>query len=41
VLNEQDFMPLVDIHFLMIPLKIGRHYKGHFKLTKAGSELVA
>lgn len=41
VLNEQDFMPLVDIHFLLTTLKMGRHYKGQFKLTKAGSELVA
>ncbi|MFU8778157.1 MAG: hypothetical protein ACNA7M_10880 [Roseovarius sp.] len=41
VLNEQDFMPLGDIHFLMTTLKMGRHYKGQFKLTKAGSELVS
>jgi hypothetical protein len=40
VLNEQDFMPLVDIHFLLKTLKIGRHYKGQFKLTKAGTELI-
>ena len=40
VLNEQDFMPLSDIHFLLTTLKMGRHYKGQFKLTKAGSELV-
>lgn len=39
VLNEQDFMPLVDIHFLMTTLKIGRHHKGQFKLTKSGQEL--
>lgn len=41
VLNEQDFMPLVDIHFLLTTLRMGRHYKGQFKLTKAGSELEA
>jgi hypothetical protein len=41
VLNEQDFMPLVDIHFLLTTLRMGRHYKGQFKLTKAGSELGA
>jgi hypothetical protein len=40
VLNEQDFMPLVDIHFLLISLRMGRHYKGQFKLTKSGAELV-
>ena len=39
VLNEQDFMPLSDIHFLLTTLKMGRHYKGQFKLTKAGTEV--
>lgn len=39
VLNEQDFMPIVDIHFLLTTLKMGRHYKGQFKLTKAGTEV--
>jgi hypothetical protein len=39
VLNEQDFMPLGDIHFLLTTLKMGRHYKGQFKLTKAGTEI--
>jgi hypothetical protein len=39
VLNEQDFMPLGDIHFLLTTLKMGRHYKGQFKLTKAGTEV--
>ena len=28
VLNEIDFGPLMDLHDLMIALKIGRHYKG-------------
>lgn len=40
VLNEHDFMPLGDIHFLLTTLKMGRHYKGNFKLTQAGSELI-
>ena len=40
VLNEIDFPPLMDIHDMMIALKIGRHYKGSFKLTKAGRTLV-
>lgn len=40
VLNELDFMPLADIHALLLGLKIGRHYKGQFKLTKAGQSLV-
>ena len=36
VLNEIDFGPLMDLHDVMIALKIGRHYKGQSKLTKAG-----
>jgi hypothetical protein len=40
VLNEMDFGPLVDLHYVMIALKIGRHYKGEFKLSKAGQTLV-
>jgi len=40
VLNEQDFMPLGDIHFLLTTLKMGRHYKGQFKLTKGGQGVV-
>jgi hypothetical protein len=40
VLNELDFPPLMDLHDLMIALKIGRHFKGQFRLTKAGQSLV-
>ena len=40
VLNEHDFMPLADIHALLLDLKIGRHYKGEFKFTKAGQTLI-
>lgn len=40
VLNEPDFMPLMVLHELMIALKLGRHYKGAFRLTKAGQALV-
>ena len=40
VLNEVDFGPLMDLHDVMIALKIERHYKGQFKLTKADQELV-
>jgi hypothetical protein len=39
VLNEIDFPPLMDIHDLMMTLKIGRHHKSSFKLTKAGRTL--
>lgn len=41
VLNEWDFPPVEDIHALLKGLKLGRHYKGKFLLTKAGKELVA
>lgn len=40
VLNEMDFGPLMDLHDMMIALKIGRHYKGKFKLTRSGQSLV-
>lgn len=39
VLNEQDFLPLMLLHDLMIEMKLGRHYKGEFKLTKASKVL--
>lgn len=40
VLNEPDFAPLMVLHDLMIAVKFGRHYKGEFRLTKAGQALV-
>lgn len=40
VLNEIDFPPLGFIHELLIDLKMGRDYKGKFKLTKNGRSLV-
>lgn len=39
VLNEYDFPPLELLHFLLTKLKLGRHYKGAFKLTKLGKQL--
>jgi len=39
VLNEIDFHPLMELHDLLIALKIGRHFKGHFRLTKSGQSL--
>jgi hypothetical protein len=39
VLNEYDFPPLELLHFLMIHLRLGRHFKGEFRLTKRGAEL--
>ena len=41
VLNEYDFAPLELLHFLLIELKLARHYKGQFKITKCGAELLA
>lgn len=40
VLNEWDFPPLMVLHDLMIAMKLGRHYKGQFRLTRAGQALV-
>jgi len=40
VLNEWDFPPVGDIHALLKGLKLARHYKGKFLLTKAGKELI-
>ena len=40
VLNEMDFPPLMEIHDILIALKIARHYKSSFRLTKSGLTLV-
>ena len=40
VLNEIDFFPLIHLHDVLVALKIGRHYKGKFVLTKAGESLI-
>jgi len=40
VLNEIDFPPLMYLHDMMLALKIGRHVKGTFTLTKAGESLI-
>jgi hypothetical protein len=39
VLNEADFAPLMHLHDMLLSLKIGRHYKGKFILTKPGRSL--
>lgn len=39
VLNEYDFPPLELLHFLLIHLRLGRHFKGEFHLTKRGAAL--
>lgn len=40
VLNEHDMLPLMVVHDLMLDLKLARHYKGAFALTKLGKALV-
>ncbi|MFG6501523.1 hypothetical protein [Sulfitobacter sp. 1A15106] len=40
VINEYEFPPLEMLHFLLISLRLGRHFKGEFRLTKRGSELM-
>ena len=39
VINEYEFPPLEVLHQLLIALRLGRHFKGEFRLTKRGSEL--
>ena len=39
VLDEHDFLPLMVLHEVLLLMKLGRHYKGEFKLTKAASGL--
>lgn len=39
VMNADDFPPIVLVHELMRHLKLGRHYKGRFKLTKTGQKI--
>ena len=40
VLNEIDFYPLIFLHDLLVALKMGRHYKSAFSLTKVGRSLI-
>ncbi|SLN77898.1 hypothetical protein [Roseisalinus antarcticus] len=39
VINEYEFPPLEVLHYLLITLRLGRHFKGEFRLTKRGAEL--
>lgn len=39
VLNEYDFPPLEALHFVLLKLKLIRHYKIECRLTKLGSDL--
>lgn len=40
VLNQWDFFPLAELRDLMLALKIGRHFKGEFRLTPFGKTFV-
>ena len=39
VINEYEFPPLEVLHYLLVSLRLGRHFKGEFRLTKRGAEL--
>ena len=39
VINEYEFAPLEVLHYLLITLRLGRHIKGEFRVTKRGAEL--
>lgn len=41
VINEFEFPPLEVLHQLLITLRLGRHFKGEFRLTKRGAEFAA
>ena len=41
VINEYEFPPLEVLHQLLITLRLGRHFKGEFRLTKRGAEFAA
>lgn len=39
VINEHEFSPLAVLHDLLVARRIGRHFKGEFRLTRRGTEL--
>ena len=39
VINEYEFPPLEVLHYLLVSLRLGRHFKGEFRITKRGTEL--
>jgi hypothetical protein len=41
VINEYEFPPLEVLHYLLISLRLGRHFKGAFLVTKKGAELAS
>ena len=38
VINGYEFPPLEVLHYLMVTLRLGRHFKGEFRLPKRGAE---
>ena len=40
VINEYEFPPLEVLHYILITLRLGRHFKGEFRLTKRGADIV-
>ncbi|WP_424179075.1 hypothetical protein [Yoonia sp. TsM2_T14_4] len=40
LVNEQDFLPLELLHYLLVRLRLGRQYKDQFRITKRGLALV-
>ncbi len=41
VINEYEFPPLEVLHQLLVNLRLGRHIKDEFRLTKRGAEFAA
>lgn len=39
LINEYEFAPLEVLHFLLISLRLGRHFKGEFWLIKRCIEM--
>ena len=39
VINKYKFQPLEVLHYRLITLRLGRHFKVELRLTKRGSEL--
>jgi len=39
VIKEYEFPPLEVLHYLLITLRLGCHYRGEFRLTKRGADL--
>jgi hypothetical protein len=38
-INEYELPPFEVLHYLLITLRLRRHFKAEFRLTKRGAEL--